>query len=125
MSEITETLQRWSTAQEQNDITTLEAVADEEFALVGPFGFVLTKEQWLAQFRSGALVTQSLKQDEILVREYGDTAIVISAQTQQAAYDGSPADGRFRLTQILVKKDSAWRMAGMHFSPIMAPPQRP
>ncbi|HVX47075.1 MAG TPA: nuclear transport factor 2 family protein [Mycobacteriales bacterium] len=125
MSEITDTLQRWTAAQQQGDVGALEAIADEEFTLVGPLGFVLTKEQWLGQFRSGALVTHSLNQDEFLIREYGDAAIVICAQSQKAAYDKSPADGKFRLTQILVKKNSEWKLAGMHFSPIMAPPQRP
>lgn len=125
MSDVRETLQRWSAAQEQADVGALEELADAEFTLVGPLGFVLAKEQWLGQFRSGALVTHSITQEEMQIREYGDTAIAISAQTQEAEYSGTPANGKFRLTQILVKNSDSWRLVGTHFSPITAPPQRP
>ena len=63
--------------------------------------------------------------DEVDVREYGDTAVAIGRQTQQAAYRGQPSNGQFRVTHVAVRESAGWRLAGMHLSPIAAPPGRP
>ena len=44
-------------AETQADVATLDAIATEDFTLVGPAGFVLGKSQWLDRYRQGALVT--------------------------------------------------------------------
>jgi SnoaL-like domain len=41
---------------------------------------------------------------------------------QEAAYRGQASNGQFRATHILVRDDGAWRLIGMHLSPIAAPP---
>jgi len=43
-------VQRWAAAEEKNDAGTLDGLLDGEFAGVGPFGFILTRDQWLARF---------------------------------------------------------------------------
>jgi ketosteroid isomerase-like protein len=110
--------QRFAEAQEQGDAAALESLLADDFKLVGPLGFVLDKQLWLEQYRSGALVTRSMQWDEVDVRDYGDAAIAIGRQIQQATYQGQPADGRFRVTQVAVRGDSGWVLAGLHFSPI-------
>jgi hypothetical protein len=113
-------------AEERGDVAELDALAAEDFRLIGPLGFVLDKQQWLDRYRSGDLVTRSLKWDDVEVRPYGDTTVAIGALTQEAAYQGRPADGRFRVTQIAVRRDGHWVLAGLHFSPIAQPgPARP
>jgi ketosteroid isomerase-like protein len=116
---------RWAAAEQSADIETLDALAVDDFRLVGPLGFVLDKTQWLDRYRNGDFTTTSLSWDEVQVREYGDTAVAIGRQTQQAAYRGQPSDGQFRVTHLAVRESAGWRLAGMHLSPIAAPPGRP
>ncbi|WP_312871520.1 DUF4440 domain-containing protein [Amycolatopsis acididurans] len=115
--------QRWAEAERRGDTVGLDALTTEDFTLVGPLGFVLTKPVWLERYRNGGLVTHSLAWDETTVRDYGDTAVVVGRHTQRAEYRGTPADGSFRATHVVVRRDGRWLLAGIQLSPI-APPAR-
>ena len=91
-------------------------VADD-FRLVGPFGFVLDKEQWLDRYRSGDFSTSALAWTDVDVREYGDTAVAIGTYSQEAAYQGAPSNGEFRSTHVYVRDGGRWMIAGMQLSP--------
>jgi ketosteroid isomerase-like protein len=114
--------ERWVDAETRGDMSTLDGMAADDFTLVGPLGFVLDREQWLARYRTGDLVTKTLVWDEVSVREYGNTAVAVGVHTQQAEFKGSPADGKFRATHILVRRGDGWVLAGIHLSPIGGPP---
>jgi ketosteroid isomerase-like protein len=113
---------RWSDAEQRGDVDELSALATDDFTLVGPVGFVLTKRQWLDRYRNGDLVTTSIVLAEVAVRDYGEVAVAVGVHTQQAAYHGNPANGRFRTTHIAVRRGDTWLLAGMHLSPIGGPP---
>jgi ketosteroid isomerase-like protein len=116
--------QRFAEAQMLRDIDQLEALLSEDFKLVGPLGFVLDKQQWLAQYRSGALEMQSVRWDDVEVRDYGGVSVAIGRQTQAGSYQGQPANGSFRVTHIAIQRDGRWLLVGLHFSPIAQPPPR-
>jgi ketosteroid isomerase-like protein len=107
---------RWAEAEVAGDTDTLDAIAVDDFTLVGPFGFVLDKAAWLDRYRSGAFVTTSLDWHDVTVRTYGDTAIAIGTQTQQAAYQGNANDGDFRVTHVFLHRGGEWKLAGAHVS---------
>ena len=115
---------RWADAEVRGDTAALDALTADDFTLVGPLGFVLRKPEWLARYRSGDLVTSELVWDETVVRDYGDTAVVVGRHAQRAAYRGSPADGVFRSTHVAVRRDGEWRLAGIQLSAIGTPPRR-
>ena len=112
---------RWAEAELHADTNILDEIAADDFRLVGPFGFVLGKTQWLDRYLSGDLVTSSLDWEDVEVREFGETAIAIGRQTQQATYQGRPADGQFRVTQVFVPDHGRYQLASLHFSQA-APP---
>jgi ketosteroid isomerase-like protein len=122
--EIIELGGRWAEAECAGDIDTLARLAADGFRLVGPFGFVLDKEQWLQRYRGGDLHTRTLDWDEVSVADHGDVAIAIGKQTQEATYQGRPANGEFRVSHIFARQADGWRLVGMHLSQAV-PPQRP
>jgi ketosteroid isomerase-like protein len=115
---------RWAKAERHADTKILDEIAADDFRLVGPFGFVLDKTQWLDRYSSGDLVTSSLDWEDVEVRQFGETAIAIGRQTQQATYRGRPADGQFRVTQVFVRDQGHYQLASLHLSQA-APPPRP
>jgi ketosteroid isomerase-like protein len=123
-AQIMELGDRWAKAECAGDVETLAGLADDAFRLVGPFGFVLDKEQWLDRYRSGAFHTSSLDWDEVSVADHGDVAIAIGKQTQEAAYQGRPSNGEFRVSHVFARTPDGWRLIGMHISQA-APPQGP
>ena len=122
VADVEEFGERWVAAEIAGNVAVLDALASKDFALVGPLGFVLDKAQWLDRYSSGDLVTSALEWRDTRARVFGECAIVIGVHDQQAAYRGRPNNGQFRATHVLVREDGAWRLAGMHLSPIAAPP---
>lgn len=112
---------RWAEAEQSADTITLDQITAAEFRLVGPFGFILDKTQWLDRYRAGGLVTSSLVWDNVEVRDFGQTAIAIGRQTQQATYQGRATDGQFRVTHVFVRDGGDWALASLHLSQA-APP---
>ena len=124
--EVGELLNRFAEAQRLSDLDALSELLTDDFKLVGPLGFVVPKQQWLEQFRSGALQIESLEWDEVDIRThaYANSAIAIGRLTQSATYADNRADGAFRVTAIAIGYGVTWRLAGAHYSPI-ADPGRP
>jgi ketosteroid isomerase-like protein len=116
---------RWAEAEVGQDVATLDAMAHDNFILVGPLGFILDKAQWLDRHRNGDLVTSALEWRDTQTRVFGDCAVVVGVHDQEAAYRGQPNNGQFRATHILVRENRAWQLVGMHLSPIAAPPAAP
>ncbi|HMJ16100.1 MAG TPA: nuclear transport factor 2 family protein [Polyangiaceae bacterium] len=118
MHEILTLGQRWAEAEQRGDVAVLDAMTTPDFELVGPLGFVLNKEQWLERYRSGALRTESLAWNDVSVRDYGQLALAVGVQNQQAAYNGRSASGSFRVTQMFARLETGWKLAGIHLSPM-------
>ena len=117
---------RWVTAELDADSATLDALVTDDFHLVGPYGFVLDKQQWLDRYRSGDLVTTAMTWHDVDMRDYRDAVVTIATQSQEATYRGMPSNGDFRITHVFVRADNRWAIAGMQLSPtsFTPPPAR-
>ncbi len=121
--EITDLLIRFAEAQRRSDVDDLSGLLTDDFKLVGPLGFVVPKQKWLEQFRTGMLEIQSLEWDEIDIRThaYAHFALAIGRLTQAGTHAGKAAAGQFRVTAIAIGQGTSWHLAGAHYSPIAAP----
>jgi hypothetical protein len=122
LQDLTELDRTIARAEVDADVTTLDALATEDFTLVGPVGFVLDKQQWLDRYRGGVLRTRQLSFEDAVTRVYGNTAIRIGRRVQQAEFQDRPVNGEFRATHVAVRDGDRWRLAGVHLSPIGGPP---
>ncbi|MFI5272788.1 MAG: nuclear transport factor 2 family protein [Ktedonobacterales bacterium] len=111
----------WASAELRGDIAFLERTLVDDFTGVGPRGFTLTKEEWVQRHQSGALQYSALTMDDVHVRVYGEAAILIGRETQTASYQGQDIPGQFRTTQVWVRQDGCWLLAGLQLSPLMSP----
>jgi ketosteroid isomerase-like protein len=116
---------RWAAAELAGDVDALRPLLTDDFVGIGPLGYMLTKQQWLDRYTSGDFANQQFSWDDIAVRSYGQAAIAVGVQSQQAAYKGRPSNGRFRLTQVLIHHDGGWRIAGLHLSQLADQPVPP
>jgi ketosteroid isomerase-like protein len=121
-SDIEELGQIWAAAEQRGDVPTLTAMLTDDFVGIGPLGFMLTKQEWLARHQSGELTYDGVDLDEVTVRVYNGAAVVIGRQGQQATYRGNRVDAELRTTLVFVHQEGQWRLASLHFSPIGQPP---
>ena len=116
-------VRRWAAAEQENDARRLDRLLAGEFAGVGPFGFILTRDQWLARFANG-LVNRSFTVADLQVRDYGTAAVGIGVLVQETSWQGTDNSGRFRVTLVAVRAGDRWRLAHVHIGPLQAPPGR-
>ena len=121
-TEVKDLLTRFADAQRVSNVDQLSGLLTDDFTLVGPLGFIIAKQEWLEQFRTGVLQIESLEWDEIDVRThaYAYFAITIGRLTQAGTYARKPASGQFRVTAIAIGSGTTWHLAGAHYSPLPA-----
>jgi hypothetical protein len=112
----------WATVELQGDTAFLERILADDFVGVGPLGFLLTRQEWLARLQSGDLKYTSHTLDEVKVRAYNETAILIGRLTQEAFYRGNPINALLRTTLVFIHQHEQWQLAGLHFCNIGQPP---
>ncbi|GAB1508110.1 nuclear transport factor 2 family protein [Actinophytocola sp. KF-1] len=120
--EIADLLDRWSEAELSGDPAAIGPFLDDDYVGIGPFGFTLTKAEWLQRHESGDLKYSQFRLVDPQVRQYGDTVLVIGVQDAVATYQGNPVPGgKLRFSATVV----AGRIAGFQLSPMGPPPGMP
>jgi hypothetical protein len=110
-------------AEQRGDVAFLDRAVVDDFLLIGPRGFMLNKEQWLARYKSGALQPGTNQRDEVRLRIYGNAAIMTARETVSGSYEGQEFHNQLRSTRVFVKRNGHWLLAHTQLSPIVeAPP---
>ena len=120
--EVAQLADTWATAELQRDTAFLEKVLADDFVGVGPLGFLLTRQEWLARHQTGDLKYTAHALDEAQVRVYNEAAILIGRLTQEATYRGNPVNAQLRTTLVFVRQHGQWQLASLHFCNIGQPP---
>jgi ketosteroid isomerase-like protein len=123
--QISKALSEWAELEHSGNTTALAPRLTADFLGVGPLGFTLTKEEWLARHATGDLKYQSFQLAEVATRVYGDTAVTTARQSVHGAYRGTPIPTDVRATLVLVKPATDWQLAGIHMSFIAGTPGAP
>ncbi len=124
--QLEELTRQWASAELRGDTAFLGSILADDFVGVGPRGFTLTKEQWLARHEAGNLRYESFGLDEVEVRFYGDAAVAVCRQSAEGVYEDE--NGRydiheqFRATLVFVRQQEKWLLAGLQLSPILGRP---
>jgi hypothetical protein len=113
----------WANAELRSDTTLLERLLANDYTAIGPLGFLLTKQEWLARHKAGDLKYETFTLDEVKVRVYNnDAAVLTGRQAQQATYRGNSIPGEFRITLVFVQQQGHWQLANLQLSSIGQPP---
>jgi hypothetical protein len=112
-----EFLAEWATAEAGGDTRTLETLLADGFTAVGPLGFILPRQAWLARHHSGDLSYQDFSLEEVQARPVApDTSVVIARNNTRGSYRGHPIPEATRATLVLASRAGRWQLAGIHMS---------
>ena len=109
-------LDQWSAAEQAGDTQQLDGLLTDDFAGIGPLGFILPRQAWLARHRSGDLRYDSFGLTEVQARVYGQAAVVTARNNTRGSYQGHPIPQATRATVILVGDAGNWQLAAIHMS---------
>jgi len=118
-------LTEWTASERNGDAAALERLLADDFTGVGPLGFTLSKQDWLARYAAGDLKYRTFELGDIAVRRYGDAAVVIAQQSAAGAYRGHEVPGDLRVTLVVADASGSPRLAGAHMSFIAGTPGAP
>jgi ketosteroid isomerase-like protein len=109
--EVRQAIEKYKTALLKRDIAALEKIWADDYVFVNASGEVLTKEQRLANIKSGATALDSISEDEnMTVRVYQNSAVTTSRVTIKGQYSGQPVSGQYRSTVVWVKGPAGWQL---------------
>jgi ketosteroid isomerase-like protein len=103
----------WMNAWVERDRATCERVLADDFLLTSARGVLMPKNEWLAAAMSSFTCT-AFAWEELLVRPFGDTAIVHGRSRQQASVSGQDWSGVFLVTDVWARRNNQWQVVARH-----------
>ncbi len=81
----------------------------EDYVAITPLGMVTTKEEAVLARRSGQLRYESMNITDMVVRLYGDTAVVTARADVKGHQLGEDFSGPYRYTRVWVRRNGHWQ----------------
>ena len=81
----------------------------DDYVAITPLGTVTTKQDTLSARRSGQLRYESIDVTDMVVRVYGDTAVVTARADVKGHQLGEDFSGPYRYTRVWVRRNGRWQ----------------
>ena len=111
---LVQTEKEWGRALVETNVSALGRCLADEWLLTYSDGSIVTKPMALVDLSSGALRIESIRIDDVTVRDYNDTAIVFGLITERSSFRGRDTSGKRRFTDVFVKRDGRWQAVASH-----------
>lgn len=109
----------WAEARMKGDSSYTRRLEAENCTVVWPDGSIVTKREDLKSM-SGDIVFTEFKIDDLQVRLYGDTGIVVGQGTIRAHKEKQNLlGGKFVWTDTFTKQDGAWKVVASQVTPVL------
>jgi ketosteroid isomerase-like protein len=117
--EIDQMEEAWRTAMLKANSTALAALLADDYTGITAKGAIQTKDQAVANLRSGAIQLTVLNISDRKVRVYGSTAVVTSVAELTGGKNDPEITGRYRYTRVYVRNDQGqWKIVSFEASRI-------
>jgi ketosteroid isomerase-like protein len=109
----------WDQALERGDVKALSAIFDNSLVYVDYDGSLLTKADYLGRVKANTTHIAQIVAEDMSVRMFGDTAIVVGTYRLKGIENGKPYLRRGRFTDTWVLMGRNWICVGSEATPIL------
>ncbi len=95
------------------DTTALSRMVAEEFFEISRLGQLRTRADNIRDIASGSLRLMSVSYDSLVVRIYGDVAVLRGIADNAGTFRGMPFSGKIRYLRVFVRRDGRWQAVAM------------
>jgi ketosteroid isomerase-like protein len=88
-----------------------ERTLADDYVAISPLGQVITKRDTVAARKSGQLRYDAIDINEVVVRVYGNTAIVTARANVKGTDLGEEFNGAYRFTRVWIRRNGRWLAA--------------
>jgi len=114
----------WRNALLKNNAAALDSLLADDYMAISYSGTLQSREQALANLRSGVNQLTSLVFSDRKVRFYGTTALVTSRADVSGTTAGEDVTGSYRYTRVYVRDaQGKWKIVSFEASRISQPPE--
>ena len=82
----------------------------EDYVAITPLGQVTTKQDSVSARKSGQLRYDTINVSDMVVRVYGDTAVVTARADVRGRQLGEDFSGPYRYTRVWIRRNGHWQM---------------
>lgn len=108
----------WNDLRLTANVSGLERLLADDWLLTHSDGRVQNKKDYLDELRTGSRSNQAISNESVLVRLYGESAVITGTSVQSGVSNGQPWSGKFRFTRVWIRQSGQWLMAASHSSRI-------
>jgi hypothetical protein len=106
-------------AELRRDATILDRAWAPDYVETNQFGVVHSKAERLAEVRSGANVFETIRQREVRVRVYGETAVVTERLDVRGKVAGRSVADVVRVLTVFVERDGRWQAVAAQYTRVV------
>lgn len=114
--EVVRAAHEWDRAMVTNDADEIGSFMADEWTIVGPAGSVSSKTEFLDLVRAGELTHDIMESQDMTVRVYGGTAVVIARGISGGRYRSEPFHLVERVSCVFVRQQERWKCVLTHLS---------
>lgn len=106
----------------KNDIEANDRLLADDWVNINVDGSITTKAKLMELLKAGSFKIMSIDNDELMVRIYGDAAVVTGRSTTKRAGQGDDIVTRqVRFTRVYARQQGRWRVVSAHNTMISQP----
>ncbi len=102
----------------RGDVHTLDTLVAPDCRIIGPKGFVTSRDEWIGVHQESAYTQVKLENIETDVRTYGDAAICWDVQRSVCLYQGQTIEGKFNVTGMWCRTDGRWQLVSLQYTSV-------
>jgi len=110
----------WVKALVRGDGETLNRIMADDFILTYPLEGD-DKADFIGGVTSGDLKIEHLSREQVSVRVFGPTAILMARDAATWLYHGREISGHYKVIMIYTLRDGNWQLCAMQACPIQTP----
>ena len=119
--ELTRLEQVWNQAHERGDAEPLASLWSDDLEVTVPRMPVLKRADALSVAKSGRMKFLRYQTSDLLIRTYGDAAVVTGRLQRSRSMNGKQIDDDWRFTKVYIRQNDAWRVVAFHASEAAQP----
>ena len=110
-----------NTALLRSDGRTLDDLVSPTAAIIGPRGFMISRDEWIDVHQSADYRQVRLETLEATVHAYDSAVIHCDVMDSECLYQGQTITGRFRVTHVWVTDHQRWQLAAVQYTALQTP----
>jgi ketosteroid isomerase-like protein len=119
-AELVETVHEWDEAIISNDAGAIGSFIADEWTIVGPDGSISGKDRFLSLIAGGDLKHDAMASEDLIVRLYGSSAVVIAKGVSGGTFKGQPFRELERSSNVFIRRNGRWVCVSTHLSKLTA-----